>query len=524
MTGARLRRVMVAGACVAFATAGIVLSVACTGGDLPSASADGPVGFQPASGPCTSEGAVRECHVKLGEQNGASGCFVGQQECAGGAWTPCGGTDVTLQTRDLSAPGLAPLAVPVSDAGICATDPCDPNCAGYNEDAGIPPEGGAPNFFFIPGADIFGGAPGGFAKKSDCGSSAKGCNDVAPGAPYTRKCNGEDHFSIWDSCLADTHCDTSLNGGQGECVANWDTTATGDPRWDETNQHWLPAVCPGVDITISAACEVGGVPGFNVCNRGNTNAVAANVGIYLDNGNGNFGSSTFSGGTCPNLAPSCSPSIPGGVLQPGKCFRVTNATCPAWTGSGNPVAYVNSNRAIAECGGVVAAGASTQPGCNNNWADEKHKGLVCGAAGATFVPTAKTFSYTATCTPGTRPRWKSLTYTATVPCSPGACTAANRGKVEFFGTLSRATPAATTAETVIGDATTQQTVNCTAGVDAGGQPKCPVNMTAWADGVASGGSYYTTLVLRVLLTPTPDSAAAPSVGSWGVAYDCVPNE
>jgi hypothetical protein len=529
------RRPVVAGGrfVLGLVVGGLAAALACGAPERPLAGDGAGTGnYFPQEGPCSPDGTVRECHVRLGESGGALGCFIGTQECHDGRWTACGGGEITLATVDLAladrtaSAGLRPLALAVSDSGVCTLDPCDPYCVGYNEDAGLTAEGGAPTAY-VNETSMFGGAPGGFAKKSDCGSSGSGCNSAAPGAAYPRKCNGEDHFSIWDACLADTHCDTSKNGGKGACVGNWDETATSDPRWDEANNRWLPAICPGVDLTVSAACEVAGVPGFNICNRGNTTATAATIGLYIDNGNGDFGSSTHASGACPDRNPSCSPAVPGGSLAPGACFRVTNANCPAWSGNGNPVAYVNPKAAIAECGGLAAATASTAPGCNNNWADVKNKGDVCGAVGATFVPTSRSFTYQATCTPGYLPRWKALTYAATVPCSPGACSGTNTGRVEFFGALSTKLldGATTTAgESVIGAATTTKTVSCTFGVDAGGQPKCPVDLLSWANGVASGGANYARLDLRILLTPTPDAAEAPTVSSWSVSYDCIPYE
>ena len=477
---------------------------------------------------------MHECHVNRGLVNGVLSCYVGAQECRGGFWSACGGSEITLKAVDTTvlastpssassvSTGIGPRAIPVSDSGQCALDPCDPYCVAFNEDGGLTADAGAPTTFTLPGSDIFGGAPGGFAGKSDCGSSAKGCNDVAPGAPYVRKCNGKDHYSIWDSCLADTHCDITRNGGQGLCVADWDTTATADPKWNEATQTWFPAVCPGVDMTITAACEVAGIAGFNICNRGNTTLTAASVSLYLDNGGADF--AVLGGGTCPVRAASCSPAVPGGTLGPGKCFRVTNATCGAWSGSGNPVAYVNSTGAIAECGGLLTARASTGPGCNNNFADVKHKGIVCDTT-SSFIDSSRGFSYAATCGPATTPKWRVLTYQATVPCSPGACTATNTAKVEFYGTLSRTLPVpATTTEAIISDATTQKTVNCTYGVDAGGAPKCPVDLAAWANSVVTNGASYETLDLRIRLVPTPDNLLSPMVGTWALSYDCVPSE
>lgn len=488
--------------------------------------------FVPAEGPCAAEGQVRECHVKLGERDGVLDCYQGVQECRGGQWTACGGKDITLSSINHgAAPGTeAPeshsgavgiRAVATSTGGQCALDPCNPYCAAYNEDAGLTPEGGAASYY-VNMTSIFGGAPGGFAKKSDCGGSSSGCNNAAPGAAYPRKCNGENHYSIWDSCLADTHCDTSKNGGKGSCVANWDSSATADPRWDEAKGTWLPAVCPGVDITVSAACEQGGVAGFNVCNRGNSNATAATIGIFLDNGNGNFGSSTFAAGTCPNHAPLCSPAVPGGVLAPGKCFRVTNANCPAWTGGGNPVAYVNSQRLVAECGGTTTAAAATGPGCNNNWADVKNKGDACSGVGSTLAPLVRTETYTASCPIGFRLNWKFLTYNATIRCSPGACTGTNNSSIKFEGQLRDILPDGGTGAVSPAALSTITTVNATRDCTLSGPAGCPIDLRTWAGAGPQIG--YERLDVKITLTPSPDNLVAPTLNSWAVSYDCVPVE
>lgn len=513
---------------VSVVAAVVVSAQACS--TMPLAGGSDPTaGGAPLSGPCAPEGAVRDCRVPLGKANGVATCFVGTQECRGGLWTSCGGREITLSSVDFetspqaSQSGIRPLVQPLSDAGQCTSDPCDPYCMAFNEDAGISAEAGVPTTFTLPGSNIFGGAPGGFAKKSDCGSSSAGCNDKPPGAPYPRKCNGEDHYNIWDSCLADTHCDVTRNNGAGACVANWDKTPTSDSRWNPTLGRWDPSVCPGVDVTVSAVCEVAKVPGFNICNRGNSAMYAATVALYIDNGNGDFGSSTHKSGVCPVRPASCSPPVPGGVLLPGRCFRVTNATCPVWNGNGNPVAYVNADGAIPECGGTVTAGASTAPGCNNNWADIKNGGVTC-AANSTFIDTSRAFSYVASCPPGNTAQWKVLTYQASVPCSPGACDGTNSGAVEFYGTLSSTATGVTTQEAIIDDATTTKSVHCTYGVDAGGQPICPVDLAAWANGVTPDGATYDRLDLRIRIIPTPDDLETPTLNTWAVSYDCIPTE
>jgi hypothetical protein len=501
----------------------VLLIAACNGERPPSASgASVPTteGYAAASGACPTDGLVRECHVKLD----AGGCYIGKQECRSGVWSSCGGQDVRLMSVRATETLIGIRAAgPSPTASICMQDPCDAYCSGYADTTPLTlaAVAGAPTSYTLSGTDIFGGAPGGFAKKSDCGSSSKGCNDVAPGDAYPRKCNGEDHFSRWDSCLADTHCDVTLDSGKGSCVANWSTTATTDPNWDETKGTWVSSVCAGVDITVSAACEdASGVAGFNICNRGNTTLTAASIGIYLDNGNGDFGSSTFSGGNCPSKTATCSPAVPGGSLAAGQCFRVTNATCSAWTGSGNPVAYVNPNGAIAECGGLKTASSSTGPSCNNNWADVKHKGSVCttsSSAGSSYTASENSFQYNGLCPLGTRFQWKSLAYQATIPCNPGACNGTNSANIEFLGKVTNPSTAAVSSESLITKATS--TSNCVAGT-----PGCPINLTTWANTAVANGATYSTLDLKIRLNPTPNGQAAPTLTSWSQAYDCIPNE
>lgn len=520
--------------------------IACGQAERPGASGGtNPPGYSPYAGPCGPEGAVHECHVKISQSaDGVVSCFIGQQECRGGQWSSCQGGDIKLQTLDyeLSPATIRPLGLDggpaLSDSGTCTSDPCDPYCSGFNLDAGLQADAG-PQSTTIPSGSIFGGAPGGFAGKSNCGEPPDGCNDVAPAPAYPRKCNGNpEHFSVWDSCLADTHCDRLKNNDAGACVADWSAGgAPNDARWSYVTKTWSTSVCPvggGPDLTVGAACTdtttSPSLDGFNVCNRGN-DATAGNPGptrpglvdIYIDHGNSNFGSMISSATGCDALAktPSCSVSIPGGTLAPGKCFLVTNVTCPAWSGSGNEVAYVNSAALITECGGKATGSFATAPGCNNNWADVM-TGSNCSTI-TVYQPTSVTYAFNATCAPGLHPRWKWLTYQATVPRSPAGA------KVEFFGTLSApyldASTPASYAETLISAATTTRSVDCTNNGDAGAPPPtCPTDLLAWASGIASNASGYTHLDVRVLITPPPDGSSTPTVPNMQVSYECVPSE
>lgn len=55
-------------------------------GDASGASGDGEDGAPPA---VCENGAVEECRVEVGWQNGVETCFDGQRLCSGGQWTNC---------------------------------------------------------------------------------------------------------------------------------------------------------------------------------------------------------------------------------------------------------------------------------------------------------------------------------------------------------------------------------------------------------------------------------------------------
>lgn len=514
----------------------IATVLACGQADRPLAAADGQgPGYGTYAGPCSPEGAVHECHVKVSQtSDGIVTCFIGQQECRGGQWSKCQGGDIKLQTIDykLSPRAIAPLGLdagPVTaEGGVCGTDPCDPYCNGYNQDAGLQADSGPVSTGLLPPGSPFAG-PGGFVGKSDC-SSGPGCNIAWPATG--QNCNGAPkHYSIWDACLGDTHCERLMNAGLGTCVANWGgaTGAPQDSNYVPGSSTWSTSVCPvgaGPDITVSSACRFPagpfGVDQFSVCNRGNdaTNGVDGGIDIYIDNGNANFSAMLSSDAGCATLAKpaSCTIPVPAGGLQPGDCVIVTSANCPAY-GGGNEVAFVNSTNAIAECGGQGTGSQAAGPACNNNWADVKG-GTACGTI-TVYQPTPIVYTYTASCAPGTKPEWKWLTYEANVPATPPG------GSVQFFGTLSNpyldASTPASYPETIINDATTTTSVSCqNPGPDAG--PVCPVDLLAWANAIGPTASSYTQLDIRVLITPSTDQSATPTVPNLQVSYRCVPAE
>lgn len=492
----------------------------CKNGGRPTAADSSgtppPGSFTTATGTCGSEGAVRECHVRLGDANGVVDCFEGKQECRNGQWSVCGGGDITLSSVDRNASlgtpsdvagGVKTLASPSSTTGVCTTDPCDAYCSAFNEDAGLQAEAGAGSSYTISGNE-WGNAPGGFIGKQDCSSPGCAASTFAAGG---HDCNGApSHYNTFDACQADHHCDTS-SVSTGTCVRN-----TSPSNWT-----WPSATCAGVDLTLGPACKptAASQEQFTICNRGNTALASGTaIPIYLDTGNSYVFSS---GAACYNKAPSCTKTL-AAALNPGSCVAVTEADCPAW-GNGNQIAYVNSNQSVTECTSTSAAGtAATKPGCNNNWSDVKKGGNICGTASGGYGSRTVTQSYTATCQTGSAPTWKYLTYNATIACSPGACNGTNNSTITFKGQLTDISPTGVVGSPTPATPSTITTVTSTKNCAVSGPTGCPINIATWAGGAPK--SNYEILTLTIELAPSTDTLASPTLSSWAVSYDCVPNE
>src|SRR5262245_15567737 len=105
----------------------MMLAPACSGGDsqpdpahIGAGGSGGGGGV--ASGTCSNEGETRECHYQIGQHDGVLSCWVGQQECRGGMWSPCAGNGTLsahpalgAQSSNGGSPSLSPQAM--TDAG-----------------------------------------------------------------------------------------------------------------------------------------------------------------------------------------------------------------------------------------------------------------------------------------------------------------------------------------------------------------------------------------------------------------------
>lgn len=158
------RLLIVAAACLA-----IAVPMACSGSDdhpLPALGTEGGAGFGggTSTGPCAT-GAVQQCGIKLGEQNGVVSCYMGEQACIDGVWGEC--TNGEVQQKVLPPPSVDPGSSPqaLGPPSACVNNPCDPYCQNYNEqpDSGVVTEAGAPIYNWPVGS--LGGMPTGLVNK-----------------------------------------------------------------------------------------------------------------------------------------------------------------------------------------------------------------------------------------------------------------------------------------------------------------------------------------------------------------------
>ncbi len=439
------------------------------GGDLPTSLVAG------NDGPCV-DGTTRACQVELGRRDGVVSCFVGTSTCVEGAWGACGtpeGSSSTIETKqvvaapagdDAPSASTKSLSDPSSSKGICATNPCDPTCNGFDERPATVYTATGVQSSWYENNGLFGGSPPGFVNKlvkNPCSSPI--------------------------DCGYDMHCDTPTR----KCVKN-------APGWTYTN-----AQCGSVDVTVGAACLVNNRTTLPVCNRGNV-PIATGRTIRLGIKNGDW----IRQPECPTGAGALTycDHILAKPLFPGTCAQVD--TC-GW--SGNAVAFVNIDGAISEC-----PGATNELGCSDNWSDVKV--VPCQQVTATnYNPVSYTEKYIAKCPVSARVSWQLLTYDATAPSNGSG---ASRVKFEVRtapllanGTAGTYGALVTAADTAAGDP---------AACKISGPTPCPKDLFA-----ALGGTplaHQQALEMKISLLPTPDTLMTPTLRSWQVSYSCIPTE
>jgi hypothetical protein len=208
--------------------------------------------------PCAPEGATRQCHVEIGENNGVLSCFQGTETCHDGMWSTCGGEgSISAQRFSGSASGGGIRVDSLTTAVNCTNDPCDPSCQTYNEtpDAGITPDGGSTVIAITGGSLANSNVPPGFQGKGNDPNGA--CSSCSPGSTS---------LACQEACQFDMTCNT--NGTNG-CQAFGPGQS---------------GACTGIDITVPVTCGSGGNVEVAVCNRG-TQSAPPGVLCYVYPGN-----------------------------------------------------------------------------------------------------------------------------------------------------------------------------------------------------------------------------------------------
>jgi len=427
---------------------------------------------EPREAPC-ADGETRSCSIELARNADIVSCFSGSQTCLAGEWSACGssggGTVESKSAVSVSQPssgssGVRPksLSAPAELQGICATNPCDVTCRGFDE---TPPAVYTTTpvvSSWYANVSGFGGSPPGFISKL----VREPCS-----APV--------------DCGYDQHCEPSTR----KCVRN-------EPGWT-----YAAGVCGAANVTVGAACEVGGVITLPVCNRGNVTIPTGQT-IKLAIKNGDW----IRQPACPALSGSeinCSHAL-SAPLFPGAC--VTIDTCGY---GGNAVAFVNADLAVAEC-----PGTGTTLGCTDNWSDVKVVSCVQRTL-TSYLPATFTQTYAATCPISTRPAWQLLTYSgSTASNQSGSSTlrieAQTAPRLEG-GAIGAYGPAVTVANTAMGDPAACGLTTAS----------CPKNLFAR---LGEPAAYDASMKLTISLAPTPDALLPATLQNWKVSYSCVPNE
>jgi hypothetical protein len=345
--------------------------------------------------------------------------------------------------------------------GICASNLCDPNCKSFDERPVVAYATPGYTSTWWENDGGFGGSPPGFVNKL----VKEPCSEPR-------------------DCGYDMHCNATTR----KCEKN-------EPGWT-----YSALQCSGVNMTVGAACNVGGRTQLPVCNRG-TKAIPSGRTFKLAIKNGDW----IDQRSCP-VVPAASQNCSHTLAQPlfpGAC--VTVDTC-GWTG--NSVAFVNADLGIAEC-----SGADGSFGCSDNWSDVKvvpcaEKSLV------SYLPVVYEQRYTASCPVSSRVQWELLTYDATIASNltgaSGAMFEVQTAPQGTNGTVGAFSPYVTAADTRLGDP---------AVCKAGGPLPCPKRLP-----LTDAESHNGVLNMRITLSPTPDYLMKTTLRSWQVSYSCVPTE
>ncbi len=376
---------------------------------------------------CTDVGATRPCHILVSQGSGFSNCMAGTQTCNGTVWGGCaaGGTMGTAygvaltstipkgvggKPRNYTAPSsnihvLDDPTPPSAAASLCAADPCDPYCFGW-DDVGTPELQPSPPYGSIallpPVAQV----------------NAVSCKDD--------KNKGYEPQCQYDTCCGqdNSSCKPGISTTTGRCKPSGDS-------WGNVGQTGGGNCQAGIDYTAQVACDdVALDTHVSICNRGGVDDTTNT--LYVG----------FVAGATPNTYPIVAPNgctinfalLPGG-LGKGGCvdYDVTAGTVD---GVAAPVTCVAAlatpalrtaalvpNTAIFLNGNTAYGATSktdvrvTECDSANNWSYSAHLPCIIPpppVGGAFFAPIA-------TLSPNKN----------TNPCNPAGATAATAKECQY---------------------------------------------------------------------------------------------
>jgi hypothetical protein len=482
------------------------------------------------SGACATDGATAECHVETGRAGSIVNCFSGSQTCSAGQWGPCGGPGTT-STVDMA--GFTPIAgdptdshgglsfrtvsqpFPTSDAGGCASNPCNPYCVGFDVDAGaLQPDGGFTSIG-VQGTVVLpqnfpGGTTGPKAAAMHGVASSFQCSRTGTATPGTQVGHPPATYEV---CGYDFCCDSSNTCQQ------WVVDSANNPA---------AASCvkaTGVDFELGIGCiDASSHTHLPACNRGTADATTGTLRVDGYSGNpNNYGSIAVCqkpGGA----SDTCSVDLAMRPIKAGGCIdidvqkafagTVPGITCSssgAFSG-GNETTMINPP---ATTGYTQLAEGDV---CNNySFLPTPAQGGACKVYGQQPPPPAPfTFEYRATCAAGSQVKWNQFAYDVLDPVISEAIFTASTAPLLGDGGAGTFTTPVTIAD-----------VKTLASAAQGGDPAlcpmsgpspCPKNLATLLGAPANSNPIFD---LGITLIST---TGLPIVNSWQVTYSCIPAE
>lgn len=519
--------------------AGLYVLVSCTESRPAASDSAGFIGNGVLTGACGSEGQTSACHLETGRAGNIVNCFQGVQTCKGGTWGPCGGagTTSTVNTATFTGRpnaeakptdehgGLSFLSVstplPSSDAGSCASNPCNPYCVGYDVDAdSLQPEGGITSVAVQGTVVLPANFPGGVS-----GPKAAAMNGMGSGATAYFQCSNAGTAmpgtqvghppSNYQDCNYDFCCDSA-----GKCQ-QWVVAGGTNPAAGTCSK------ATGVDFELGIGCIDGaGHSHLPACNRGTVDATTGTLRVDGYSGNPNNYGSIAVCQKPANAADSCSVNLAMVPIKAGGCIDIdvgsafagmmpgiTCSSAGAFNG-GNETTMINPP--------ATAGYTQLTEGdyCNNySFLPTPAQGGICSTYGQQPPPPAPfTFRYVATCTAGYTPVWNQFAYDVLDPIASEAVFTVKTAPLLGDGGAGTFTAPVTVADVktlVDGGSTGSDPALCPMSGD--GSP-CPKNLALLLGSPANANAV---LELGINLIST---TAIPVVNSWQITYSCVPAE